>query len=70
MDYEYAKKLVIERLLRMPPNVSVSIGESGTYTRNELIEQVRAGSEVGLDAMKGELEFIRQLPLLAKRVQG
>ncbi|MFH1199969.1 MAG: hypothetical protein V1708_02790 [Candidatus Micrarchaeota archaeon] len=70
MDDEYAKKLVIERLKSMPPNVSVSIGDNGTYTIAELIEQVRAGSAAGKDAVKGELEFIRQLPLLAKRVQG
>ncbi|MBU1197198.1 hypothetical protein KJ765_01665 [Candidatus Micrarchaeota archaeon] len=70
MADEYAKKLIIERLRNMPPNVSVSIGDNGTYSRNELIEQVRTGSEIGLETIHVELEFIRQLPRLAKRVQG
>ena len=55
MDKEYVKKLVIERLKTIPPNVSFSIGGYGDYTRDELIDQVLKETEVGKENIKSEL---------------
>ena len=65
MEKDYVKKLVIARLEAMPPNVSFSIGGAGTFSRNDLINEVRAGSRVGEAAVELELEFLRAMPRLA-----
>lgn len=61
-DTEYIKRLVKERLHSMPPEVSFSVGNFGDYTRNELIEEVDKGSEVGKAAIEMQLTFIRRMP--------
>lgn len=61
-DTEYLKKLVKERLHAMPPDVSFSVGNFGDYTRNQLIEEVDKGTEVGKAAIEMQLTFIRKMP--------
>lgn len=61
MDEEYVKKLVILRLKTVPPDVSFSVGEYGDFTRNELIEEVQKGSEIGKATTEMELKFLRSL---------
>ena len=63
-DSEYIKKLVKERLHAMPPDVSFSIGHFGDYTRDELIQQVEQGTDVGKAAIEMQIEFIRKMPRL------
>lgn len=63
-DAEYIKKLVKERLRAMPPDVSFSVGNFGDYTRNQLIEEVDKGTEVGKAAIEMQLTFIRKMPKL------
>ena len=63
-DTDYLKKLVKERLHAMPPDVSFSVGNFGDYTRNELIEEVDKGTEVGKAAIDMQLTFIRKMPKL------
>lgn len=63
-DTDYLKKLVKERLRAMPPEVSFSVGNFGDYTRNELIEEVDKGTEVGKAAIEMQLTFIRKMPKL------
>ncbi|MFA4856045.1 MAG: hypothetical protein WC634_05700 [archaeon] len=69
MDEKYLKKLVITRLGAIPPDVSFSIGKYGDFTRNQLIEQVEKGTDVGKAATEMELNFLRKLPKLAKMVE-
>lgn len=69
VDEKYLKKLVITRLNAVPPDVSFSIGKYGDFTRNQLIEEVEKGTEVGKAATEMELNFLRKLPLLAKMVE-
>ena len=59
---DYIKKLVKERLHAMPPDVSFSVGNFGDYTRNQLIEEVDKGTEVGKAAIEMQLTFIRKMP--------
>jgi hypothetical protein len=68
MDEEYVKKLVITRLNAIPPEVSFSIGSYGSFTRDQLIHEVEKGSAVGKAATEMELNFLRKLPVLAKRI--
>jgi hypothetical protein len=41
------QELVIARLQTLPENVELSIGSEGDFTRDELIDHVRDGDEVG-----------------------
>jgi len=69
MDKEYVKKLVIERLKTIPPNVSFSIGGYGDYTRDELIDQVLKETEVGKETIKSELMLLRGMPKIVSRLR-
>jgi len=69
-DIEYLKKLVKERLLAMPPNVSFSIGNFGDFTRDELIEEVDKYSEVGKETIEMQINFIKKMPkILSKTIK-
>ena len=56
---EEIKELVIARLDAIPSNKKISIGNYGEFTKEELIEGVRSGSEVGKKIIEVELEFLR-----------
>lgn len=60
-------RLVKERLMAMPPNVTFSVGKFGEFTRDELIKEVDEGSEVGTAMIEMQVEFIRQMPHLLRR---
>ena len=61
---DYIKKLVKERLHAMPPEISFSVGNFGDFTRDELIEQVDQGTNVGQAAIEMQIDFIRKMPRL------
>ncbi len=61
---EYFKKLVKERLKAIPPNVSFSIGNFGDFTRDQLIQEVELGSEVGKATIEMQINFIKRMPKL------
>ena len=58
---EEIKKIVIARLETLPPNKRISIGSSGEFTKDQLIEKVQKGDEVGKKIVQIELEFLRSL---------
>ena len=58
---EDIKELVIARLEAIPPNKKISIGNYGEFTKDELIEGVKSGSEIGKKIVEVELEFLRAL---------
>ena len=58
---EDIKELVIFRLEAFPSNRKVSIGSYGEFTKEELIEHVRKGDEIGKKVADIEMEFIRAL---------
>lgn len=66
MDENYAKKLVIERLMAMPPDTSFLIGCQGDFTRNQLIDEVMNGSKVGKAAIEMEINFIKAMPKISQ----
>ncbi len=58
---EEIKKLVIARLETIPKDKKISIGNYGEFSKEELIESVKSGSEVGKKIIEVELEFLRAL---------
>ena len=58
---EDVKELVIARLEIMPPNYKLSIGNQGTFTKDELIKNVKEGSAVGNQIVKMQYSFIKAL---------
>ena len=61
------KKLIKKRLSAMPPDISFSVGEFGDFTRDELIQEVDKGSEIGKEMIEMELNFIKKMPSLLKK---
>lgn len=68
MGDEYVKKLVIARLRAMPPNVSFSIGRFGDFSRDQLIEHVSRGTEIGQATIRTQLNFLKQTTTLSARL--
>ena len=58
---EALKDLVSARLDLMSPDLAISIGSSGTFTKNELIEHVKQGDEVGRTIIEMEMEFLEAI---------
>ena len=56
---EEIKELVIARLEVMPRDKKISIGSSGDFTRDELIEAVKEGNELGKRIIEVQLEYLR-----------
>ena len=57
---EEIKKLVIARIdARMPANLKISIGASGSLSKEEMIEHVRKGDEEGVQIVNMHLNFIK-----------
>ena len=55
------KDLVIARLESLPSDKKISIGSSGEFSKDELIESVKAGNKVGKKIIDIELGFLRAL---------
>ena len=58
---EDLKDLVIERLEVLSPHKKIYIGSVGAFTKDELIERVRQGDEIGQKIVNIELSFLRAL---------
>lgn len=58
---EEIRKLVIARLKATSPDTIKCIGNEGSFTRDELIERVRVGDEIGKTIEKVEMEWLRAL---------
>jgi len=55
------KELVLARIDIMPPNLKLSIGGFGTFTKQELSEHVRKGDKAGKQIVQMQVNFIRAL---------
>lgn len=55
------KELVIARLEVLPANKKISIGSTGEFTKDELIEQVEKESSIGEKIIEIELEYLQAL---------
>ncbi|HIH15564.1 MAG: hypothetical protein QT08_C0020G0033 [archaeon GW2011_AR17] len=58
---EAMKKLVLARLEMLPNNKKMSIGSSGEFSRDEMIEHVKKGDALGKKIIEIEMEFLQAL---------
>ncbi len=58
---EKLKKLIVARLDTLPPNVTMSFGAKGSYTKAELIKNVREGTEAGQKIVEMQLKYLKFL---------
>ena len=55
------KKLVLWRIDTVPSNFKLSIGNQGTFGKEELKEHVKKEDSIGLEIVKMELKFIKDV---------
>lgn len=58
---EEIRALVLARLSTVTSDTMKSIGDEGTFTRDELIEHVRAGDKIGKTIEEIEMGWLRAL---------
>jgi hypothetical protein len=58
---ELAKQLVLARIDVMPSSFELSIGDKGTFTKKQIIEEINKNSEVGKQVIDMQLNFIKAL---------
>lgn len=56
---EEIKKLVIARIQTMPSTMKLSIGGSGSFSRDDLIAHVEKNDEVGKKIIEMHLNYLR-----------
>lgn len=55
------KELIIARIDVMPSGYKLSIGNKGTFSKEDLIKHVKEGDSIGREIIETQLEFIRSL---------
>jgi hypothetical protein len=55
------RKLVIERLRTFPTGKRLSVGQQGTFTKEELVAHVEEEDSVGKKIIEIQLEYLRAL---------
>lgn len=58
---EDIKELIIARLEVMPDDKSISIGSEGEFTKDQLIEHVKNGDELGKKIIEIQMDYLRIL---------
>jgi len=66
MVTEDEKKIVILRLESMPYNMKLAVGDSGPFSREELIELVRKNDEIGEIVAKAHMNQLRSYKNIAE----
>ena len=55
------RRLVVERLRTLPSGKQISIGNQGSFSKDELIKKVELEDKLGKKIIEVELEFLRAL---------
>ncbi len=58
---EEIKKLVIARLEVLPSDQKISIGSMGSFSKDEMIEHVEKGDEIGEKIKEVQVNYLRSL---------
>lgn len=53
--------LVVARLQNLPSNKDISVGSSGEFTKDQLIEHVKKADDVGQKMIAIEMDFLRSM---------
>ena len=59
MVSEDEKKIVLERLRKMPPTLKLSIGKSGSFNREQLMQEIRDDTETGRMFVEMHMKYLR-----------
>jgi len=55
------KKIIIERLKTVPDEFKLVIGSHGTFSKEQMIEEVLEDSDVGKKIVEIQLDYLRSL---------
>ena len=58
---EELKEIVLWKLDTIPPNFKLSLGDKGTFTRDQLISHVEQEDDVGIIFANMQLNFMKAL---------
>ncbi len=58
---EEVRDIVIARLQSFPSNRKISIGSGGEFTKDELVQNVRDGSDIGNKIIEIQLSYLKSL---------
>ncbi len=58
---EEIKKLVVARIQTMPPTMKLSIGSSGSFSKDELIKHVEKEDDIGKKIVEMHLKYLRSV---------
>lgn len=58
---ENVKELVITRIEAAPPHLKLSIGSSGRLTKEDMIEHVKKGDEIGKKIVNSHISFLKAI---------
>lgn len=58
---EELKKIVLWRIETIPPHFKLSVGNEGTFTKDELKQHVEKGDEIGILFTQIQLNFMKAL---------
>jgi len=56
-----ANRLVIARLNTLPPNIKISIGSSGDFSKDEIIEAIETGGEIGKEYVEMQMTYLKAI---------
>lgn len=62
------KELVIARLEVLPEDTGISVGSAGEFTRDELIQRVKQGDEIGQKIIEVQLNYLQSLKGLTQEL--
>ena len=61
-------ELVVSRLQTIPDNQEISVGAEGKFTKNQLIQHVKKGDELGKKFVEIELYYLQSLKNITQSV--
>jgi hypothetical protein len=56
-----ANELVIARLSTLPPNIKISIGGHGDFSKDEIIRAIEKGEDVGKKYVEIQMAFLKAI---------
>ena len=67
MSSEDEIKIVLERLMVMPRSVKLNIGSFGSFSRDDLLEEIKNKTEIGELVIKMQMSYLRSFKERAKQ---
>ena len=56
-----ANRLVIARLNTLPPNIKISIGSDGEFSKDEIIRAIENGEDIGKKYVEMQLAYLKAI---------